>query len=300
MASRPPADGAHHGILDLDHVMCRVDDIEAGRRRFERLGFTVTPFSPLGVMAGGNALILFRPRSPGRGNFLELAFMSDPAAAHPLVHGILSPGEGIKTVVHMLADQDEAHAHWRGLGLSVPPPISLRRETVLESGEKVDYRFAVLIPEADQVPFMFNGYTTNTLDNYLLEEFMEHENGARRWAAIVVVEAEDRFDDTVGLYEKLYGVPADSRDGHAILCPGDVAFEIFTPAKLEQYYPAVGLGTGVPRQVGVRIEVADLGRTRKVLAKNGLGFVDLESRLCVPPLEANGVLLEFVQPVPAS
>lgn len=285
----------HNGILDIDHVMCRVTDIEAGLRTLERLGFKPTPYSRLEMMGGGNSLVLLRSRSRAVANFLEIAYTGNPPAATPLITKILVGGEGVKMVVHMTSAA-RAYEAWRQLGLSVIPPISFERTTSLPTGEALLFKATVVIPEPGQAPLMFNGYETETLHHYRRTDYQDHPNGAQHWDAVTALVAADEFDNAVAFYERLYGVSAQRGSGVASITRGEVEFRIATSAGLAERYPGIDAvcGRAPPVYVGLTIAVDDPGRLLQLLVANGVPAKQIGRAVCVAPRDAMGILFDFV------
>lgn len=285
----------NNAIVDIDHVMCKVDDIDAGLATLRRLGFRPTPYSRLEMMGGGNSLVLLRARNAEVANFLEVAYTGNPPAATPLMMNILSDGEGVKMVVHMTSAA-RAYEAWREFGLSVIPPISFERTTHLPTGEALCFKATVVIPEPGQAPLMFNGYETATLHHYRRTDYQEHANGAQHWDAVTGLVAVDEFDKTVAFYERLYGVPAQRGSGIASLARGEVEFRITTPAGLAGRYPGIDVSSGcaLPIYVGLTIAVEDPDRLLRILVENGVPHQSVGEAVCVAPRDAMGILFEFV------
>lgn len=280
------------GVLDIDHLMCKTDDLDGGRRTFEQLGFMLTPYSRLPIIGGGNSLILFKSRDPAVANFLELAFPGSPPTPNPLMAKILDAGEGPKTMVFM-THTDRAHATWRELGLAVPPVIPLKRVTELPDGGTVHYDFKVVIPEPGQTPLMFNGYETNTLSLYSIPQFQNHPNGAQHWHALTAVTSSNCFEEVVSLYEKILGVSARRSPGRATIRPGQVEFRILI-RDIARTLPFGNIETTKETfYLGFTIEVESLARVRDFLARSGIQYASVDGAVYVAPKDACGNLIEF-------
>ena len=76
-------------VVELDHLMIKVDSLKAATEKFSRMGFDVTPESRIESLGVANRLVLLWPRRPGVANFLELMSVPDPENVDPTMAEVL-------------------------------------------------------------------------------------------------------------------------------------------------------------------------------------------------------------------
>lgn len=284
-----------NGIIDIDHVMCRVADTEAARDDFDRLGFATSPRSSIPDDGVCNRLVVLTPRGDGVANFLELMAVEDPDRLTPALGRMLAGGEGIKSLVNGLDDADTARQRHREIGLAMLPVWPRQRLWRLPSGEELMIRFRVLVPEPGQSPLTFNGVEYLTLEHYLRPEFQRHPNGALRWTGVTAVVDEQDLERRVGLFERLYGTEAKVEDGASTIHVRDTHLRLVNPPTLARLYGEVDLSSFTPpAYCCITIEVADLDGAAALLSTNGVTHTRDERRILIGPAEACGNVLELI------
>lgn len=288
MSDRPNG----QGLVDADHLMCRVNDPEASRASFERLGFTVTPFSAIEMMDGGNQLILMRPLRPGTANFVELAYMASAARA-PIMSRVLTEGEGVKSLVSSV-DPETALARWRQVGIPTLPRMEVQRYWQLPNGKVLRFEFQVAMPVPGGPPLMFNGYATRTLQNWLLPEFQDHENGAQRWTVVTAVSPPAQIEAVTSLLARAHGLSQRGAADDVRIDFGSATLRVAAPNVLHQEYGAlVPSAVAGPRYVGFTCQVGDLTSTEMLLRARDVQFIRLADRLLIDPSDACGNIIEL-------
>ncbi len=281
--------------MRLDHVMCGMVDVAQSRAAFERLGFVVTPYSRARMMGGGNALIELRANDPASVNFVELAHMNDPATADRFVRKMLQPGEGIRTLVHLVDDPDDTYEAWTSAGLTVARPTTFRRVTQLATGEAMEFEATVVLPEPGQAAVNFNAYSTTTPDLYRRPDLQAHPNRARHWGAVSACLPDRDVQPTVDLFERIYGERARWAGGAAVLTSGEIEVSFYPRALFAERYAAVPLD-GLASHGGGTLTFAadDLAHVAALQREAGVPVEDGDGAVLVPPAHACGLVLEFV------
>ena len=286
-------------LVELDHLMIKVDSLDAATKKFSRMGFDVTPESRIESLGVANRLVLLWPRRPGVANFLELMSVADPDGVDPTMADVLSADDGIKMIVHLAADIDKFVAMVRQREEAWVDPIwDIRREWQSPDGQRETIRFRVTKPVPGGAPFTINAYQPNVIAQYLQDRFRQHANGARHIATVTGVVAAQQFASAVAYFEGLYGIPA-RRDGEglAAIKPRDVTLRIVTATSFAGLYPEIGPALlRLPRLAAVTIEVSDLEGVATLLAVNKVSHVlrRQQAGIVVGPDEACGATLEFV------
>lgn len=284
-----------NGIVDIDHIMCKVDDTESARAVFGQLGFSTTPRSSITSGGVANRLVIFKPKGEGVANFIELMAIEDPLNVEPAMVEVLAGAPGIKSLVNALHDAARAREQHIAAGFTMLDVWPKERTWRLPSGEELLVAFRVLLPEPGQVPLMFNGVEYLTLHHYLRPEFQRHPNTAVRWSRVSAVIAGDGFEEAVAVYERIYGSAAETGDGEATVRVRDTSLTLLTPDALRRVFAGVDLSSFTPPSYcGVSVEVADIGRTHEILVSNEVGHVRRPRSLIVDPADACGIVVEFV------
>jgi hypothetical protein len=284
-----------NGILDIDHVMCQVADTEQARTTFERLGFRASPRSSIANGGVANRLLMFTPKGDGVANFIELMQVEDRGRLESQMADVLAGAPGIKSLVNALDDADTARSGHTAAGFAMLDVWPKERTWRLPSGEELLFAFRVLLPAPHQVPLMFNGVEYLTLHHYLRPEFQRHPNGALRWTRVSAVIDDDRLDDAVAVYERLYGSSAERGDGQATIAVRDTSLRLLTPEGLVEAYGEIDLsGFQPPSYCAITLEVTDVRRAGAILEDNGVRHVRHTNSIVIDPDEACGTVLEFV------
>jgi hypothetical protein len=285
-------------LVELDHLMVKVDSLKAAADKFSRMGFDLTPESRIESLGVVNRLVLLWPRQPGVANFLELMSVADPGSVDPTMAEILSGNEGLKMIVHLASDIEKFVATVREGQTWVDPVWDIRREWQPPDGERQTIRFRVTKPVPGQPPFTINAYQPNAIGQYLQDRFRNHANGARHVAAVTGIVPAQEFAPAVAYFESLYGVSAlHAGAGIAEIRPRDVTLRIVAESSLASLYPEIDRARYAPPCLAaVTIEVSDLPAVATLLAANGVSHVlrRQATSIVVGPDDACGVTLEFV------
>lgn len=283
----------NHEILEIDHLMCGVDDAEQAGASFERMGFRVTPFSVIESMGLGNRCVLFASRTPGAACYLELMSILDASKVPAAMTRTLAGGERVKSMVLATPDGDACHRSLLAGGFAPPsPPIHLQRDWHFPGGETVRPAFAVILPMPAQL--LFNVCQHKTLPLYLRPEWTSHPNGALGFDSVIAVARDPQV--TLGFYERLFGAPtATDATGFARVSPAKVGLRVGTAAALAVAFPEAALPEpDAAIYVGIGIRVASLSVLRALLDRSGVPYRLLERHaLIVPASHAHGNFIEF-------
>ncbi|HKU97457.1 MAG TPA: VOC family protein, partial [Vineibacter sp.] len=66
-------------VIEIDHLLTYVRDLDGAAALFRRMGFTLSPISRIETMGISNHLVLMHPGTPGAGNYIELMAAHDRA-----------------------------------------------------------------------------------------------------------------------------------------------------------------------------------------------------------------------------
>jgi catechol 2,3-dioxygenase-like lactoylglutathione lyase family enzyme len=284
----------------IDHLVLCVRDLERAREFYARLGFTLTPLArhPFGT---GNSLVQLADRS-----FLELLTVLDPDAIPPMRPGFFSFGafnrdflarhEGCSMLVLESQDAVADAGAFRAAGLGDFAPFHFERPAMLPDGTMAKVAFSLAFAVDARMPeAVFFSCRQHAPEWFWKAEYQRHDNGAVGTAEMTLV-APDPLA-LAGTLEAVSQVPAESGAGGLLVRTPRGLVRATTVAAFERRYagaqpPSLDRG---PRFAGCRIAVEDLRALRARLTANGLGFLEAQGALVIPPGEAFGLALGFVQ-----
>jgi catechol 2,3-dioxygenase-like lactoylglutathione lyase family enzyme len=268
-------------LTGIDHTLIGVRDLEAARETWRRLGFTVTPRGRHIGWGTGNYCIMFKD------DYVELLGIVDPAQFLNRLDVVLETrGEGFLGLAFAAASSAEVHAAFPD---STQPPKDLGRLLELPEGD-VTPRFSLVHFNSDATPGLATFSCTHLTPEMLRRlEWLDHPNGALGLEGVTVA-----ADDPAALapaYASLFGSSAlRSGQGRLEVGAGAHTLRFLSPERLSRRYPGLG---GAPVMTLVS---RDLEATRAFFAGNGIPLASAAgARLVIPPEQANGTVLEFVE-----
>lgn len=248
----------------IDHIVLAVGRLDDAARRYEALGFTLTPCAQHdGRMGTANRLAQF-----AGGNFLELLEVDRPATLEPHDFSSAPPRfsfgahnrdfiarrEGISTLVLSGSDSRADVAAFRVSGLDTYAPFDFERQAILPDGKQVTVAFSlafVTSPDMPQISFFTCHHKTPQY--FWKPAFQDHANSARRIvAAYLVAEEPERHRDFLA---KLTGAAPEAQPGGLRFACGTEALLVLSPSRLQDIAPGMlfDLSAG-PQLAGFAIE----------------------------------------------
>ena len=285
----------------IDHLVLCVRNLEEARERYRRFGFTLTPPArhPFGT---GNSLVQL-----SQGSFLELLTVADPDAIAPMRPGFFSFGaynrdfvkreEGCSMLVFESADAEADASAYRAAGLGAFAPFHFERLAKLPDGGTAKVAFTLAFAVDPKLPkAVFFACQHHAPELFWKPEYQRHANGALGLEEVALVAADPA--DLAAVFQSLTGsrVPRAVTDGLGI-DTGRGMLRAMTPAAYRRRYAGArppSLSDG-PRFAGGIIRVEDLAAVRRLLLGSGIEFDEAEGALVIPPDEAFGFALGFVQ-----
>ena len=277
------------GISGIDHTLIKVDDLEAARTVYQRLGFAPTPRGRHPQWGTGNYCLMLAE------GYLELIGVVDQAEydANAANRSPRRSEQGLSAIALATDDADIAKASLADAGIEADGPKDLSRLLEAVDGDR-EPRFHILRLPPDATPGMPMFLCRHlTPDLVRRPVWTTHRNGARRIKSIAVP-----VDDAPGLvaaYQRLFGhgavtptnnIVAVHAGGATIMFAGDEDLEALYPDLLpdpgEAPYPAV-----------ITLEVDDVALTGRVLADAGFPLVRDARAVMVGAEDACGVALVF-------
>ena len=257
MEARDPA--AQADAMNVDHTVFLTRRYEETWRRYEELGFTLSPPSrhfaaPADDSEPVPSCTANRCAYFG-GSFLELIGIVDETAGDPWrVLPILDDrGDGLHGVSFGVDDSEEAAKRLSEAGLSNSGVLKLHRDVDLPEGTRTA-RFRSVHIRRDRTPEGILHTAEHLTPEYVHQpRYLGHRNGARGVAGIVLVVP----DDETAAYRQRYDVITGGRRLVDVIGASDLdAVLPGEPPRTMPYFAAHG------------VVVADLAKARKLLEEH--------------------------------
>lgn len=285
----PPAGG-----LVLDHVAHFVPDSDAAAQALQKLGFTVTPFSPqshrptpdapLTPAGTGNVCVMLR-----RG-YLE--FLT-PTAETPIANQLrdsIAHYIGVHLVALGTADPDADRARLAAAGFNPLPVLALERPIGTPEGERTA-RFAVArVPSGTMSEGRIQFVQQKTPELLWQRRWLDHPNRAFALAGVYLCVADPAA--AAARYERYLGLAASPWGGGLRLATarGDLLF--LTADTVDRLF-GVEPPT-MPWIAGYALECGNLRAARSRIEMNDLATRDLgEGRFVIAAPPAIGGVMTF-------
>ena len=286
------------GRAVLDHVAWFLPDLEAASPSLEALGFALTPLSEqVHRVAADGPLVpagtANRTAMLGRG-YLEFLGVTDGGTPNAIkLQDAMGRYIGLHLVCFGTAEPERAHSRLAQRGFAPPPAVDLQREVELADGAAATARFTVVRPGPGAMAEGRIQFVHHRTPELLWQpRWLAHPNGARALAGAIV--AVEDLDEAVGRWRRFAGLPArgDGDLGIVVAARGQIV--LGDAASIERI-------TGIapptlPWIAGPLIDVADLARTQKLLARAGVDIRRKTSRRLVVALPPSlGGVIAFQQ-----
>lgn len=281
----------------IDHLVLAVADLDAARRSYAALGFTLTPPArhPFGT---ANSLVQLE------GAFLELLSVAEPAAIPPHGRGrfsfaafnrdYLASGEGPSMLVLDSSDARADAEEFRRAGLAGYEPFDFSRPARLPSGEEATVGFSLAFtshPDIANAGFFV--CQQHAPEHFWKPEYQRHENTARTLQDVCLVAHRPlhfaKFlqafagSDEIAARETGVMIPT-ARGTITVLEPDGFA---------ERYGTTSPRAHRLPALAGLTVGVSDLDAVRAAVGRAGVATADGDGRLSVLPQDAFGAVLAF-------
>ncbi|MDY0872396.1 VOC family protein [Dongia rigui] len=285
-----PFNAGTHAVTGIDHVIVGVRDLEAAAARWTKLGFHLTPRGRHIGWGTGNYCIMFA------GDYIELLGIIDPQQFTNNLEQFVKTREGLLGLAFAGRDEAECARELRAANLPFEGPKVLKRELELPEGTVLPEFGLIMLPPA-VTPGLSAFVTVHKTPELLRQpEWLRHANRATGLVSMTVV-VDDPVDTAFGWLPVFGPNRISTANLVTVIDTGHGAIRFTTKAGLAQLYPALVPLPEYPTPwiAALKISVADKARCRdhlhfaNILAfKTGKGCI-------VPPEEANGVIIEFVQ-----
>lgn len=277
-------------ISGIDHVLVGVRDLAAAALRWERLGFHLTPRGRHIGWGTGNYCIMFE------GSYIELLGIIDPTQFTNNLETFLRAREGLMALAFATADEGACAAQLRVAGINVEGPKVLKRALDLPEGVALPEFGLVMLPAAATPGLSAFVCAHKTPDLIRRPDWLRHANRATSIVSMTVV-TEDPVATAFGWLPVFGPDRIKTTNLMTVLDTGNGHIRFTTTSGLAQLYPAL---TPLPEYpapwiAALKIAVTDKARCRDHFRFENVLAIKTGKGCIVPPEEANGVIIEFVQ-----
>jgi hypothetical protein len=270
-------------------LLVGVYELEAARRAYRHLGFTVSPRGRHIGWGTANYCVMFP------GSYIELLGIVDAAQFTNKLDRFLETRQGLLGVAFASDDAAAAARALADRGIETDPPRDLKRKLELPEGEVEPAFKLVHLPGAvtPGMPAFICQHLTRDL--VWQPPWLDHANGARAIDSVTGV-VED--PGAVALaYGRLFGAQAVWVDrGQVTVETGRGRLRFTTAEGLSGLYPGLpeAPAHAAPWLAGLRLTVAEVNATAGYLDAAGVPHLrDGETLLRLPAEIACGVVIEF-------
>lgn len=279
-------------LVGLDHVVLVVRRLDRAAETWRRFGFTLSPRGTHSAHVGtGNHTIVL-----GEDYIELLGVVTETAQNQPSRDFLATRGEGLERIAFTTADAEQGVAAIRARGLAGLGPIDFGRPVSLPDGRETEARFRVFFWPIDETPGGVRLFACQhlTREAVWIPALQRHPNTATRLARVEIVSADPRraAQDLARLID---GAAEPERDGGWRVPTGGGRADILflDHDGLRAGYPGLPLA-GLAQEGGASLvlKVDDLEAAARAVA---VDTVRTATTVCVPPAEANGLILAFEQ-----
>jgi catechol 2,3-dioxygenase-like lactoylglutathione lyase family enzyme len=282
----------------IDHLVLCTRNLEAARRTYTRLGFTLTPHAchPWGT---GNSLVQLQ------GNFLELLTVDDPSKLTPPGPGEFGFGvfnehfmqrrEGLSMVAFASDDARRDRDEFAASGLTTYATFDFARQASLPNGSEVTVAFSLTTVTDERMPEAGFFVCQHRAPQYFWKpEYQRHANGAIAVSEVVMVAAEPPA--LADLYRRLQGPDAVRVDGNRLdVTTARGAITVLDPDTAAMRFRALPLKDApeTPHFVGCRVTVRDLDAVRMRFDASDVRYRPVAGAVQIAPDITFGAYLEL-------
>ena len=285
-------------MLSLDHAGAIMRDLSAGSKRWERLGFALSPVSRQrgkmpgrdedGAWATANRCAIFKQ------GYLELIGVVDDTCFNPWTR-FLNRFEGLHLLALRVADADAAYAKLAKRAdpstVTLNPPVQRQRKLDVDGVERT-MGFRNIFSKDEHYPEGRYIVLEHQTPEYLWQpRYLSHPNGALALESVFVC-----ADNVPAQRARLTGIvenPAkEGTDGVLRFSPaGGGAIELHAAAAFHARY--AWAPPAEPCFAGVEIRFASRALAAKLMEDNGVRVLRRENEWFVSPADTNGFVLRI-------
>jgi catechol 2,3-dioxygenase-like lactoylglutathione lyase family enzyme len=282
-------------IDNLNHVGMAVRDLADTVRRFEAMGFQLTPYSPHSAawkpgepvqpQGSGNRCVMFAS------DYLEILASEDPLRPAARITNFLKRHQGAHIICFHTERPNDVDSRLRASDVVTSGVIALQREIDTPDGVRTA-KFARLQFAPANSPEGYVQAAQHLTPQYIYQpRYIDHPNRCSSLSTTFVVTGD--LDGFAEKYRKYTGLTEDRRDHYAQFdFPLGTRLIIVDEAHAADFLPGT-LFPPLPAIAGVAFRCPDLNAQRNRLSEHGFTFAEAQGRLVVPAEQASGVAVLF-------
>ncbi|MGI9223504.1 MAG: VOC family protein [Woeseiaceae bacterium] len=288
----------HNGIELIDHPVIAARDLDAARKTFERLGFTVPPRGSHVEWGTGNLCIMFPD------DYIEVRGIIDASRfTMHLDEHLNAFGEGLMGVAFGTQDIKCSHDEMRESGVDAGTLQKLSRNFEHPEGW-TQPSFKLCAPEPVDIEGLMHVVVIQHLTPDLLRrpDFLAHANSCTGVNALSGTIYDKRR--VAGKLRRLLGEDAvnEDEDGVRAVLQSGQRLELLLPGEYERKYGAIAESPEpqTPRLGVMTMRVASIDGLRDTLGERGVAFTEYGRGVVrVAAEDACGATLLFTESAPA-
>jgi catechol 2,3-dioxygenase-like lactoylglutathione lyase family enzyme len=282
-------------IDNLNHVGMAVRDLAETVRRFEAMGFQLTPYSPHSAawkpgepvqpQGSGNRCVMFA------NDYLEILASEDSSKPAARISNFLKRHQGAHIICFNTQRPNDVDNRLKAAGIVTSGVIPLQREIDTPDGIRTA-KFARLQFAPADSPEGYVQAAQHLTPQYIYQpRYIVHPNGCSSLHTTFVVTND--LEGFAAKYRRYTGL-ADVRHDHSAQFdfPLGTRLIVVDEAHAADFLPGT-LFPPLPAIAGVSFRCPDLDAQRKRLAGHGFAFAEAQGRLIVPAEQASGVAVLF-------
>src|SRR5262245_51268672 len=248
-------------IDGVDHAVVTVRDLDAARRAYERLGFTLTPRGRHTRLGTHNHTMML----PDRLTYFELIAVESQGPNTAFYEAFLARREGVSSLALKSADARAVHAAMKG--------SPFRASAVELPGGTREARFTITQFDPQSTPgarsFVCQQHTPDVVWR---PDMLAHENGTTALKSVILVAADVR--EAATRWGQVFEVEPAIDPEEAVVPTATAAVIVLSPAAFARRFPGESIAAtppfcaGLGFAVGDRAKTADWFRTHAVPARD--------------------------------
>ncbi|MEV0033278.1 VOC family protein [Nocardia sp. NPDC050793] len=284
-------------ITAVHHTGILTRDLDGLENVYRAMGFTLSPRSRhlLSALPGeapqpgctANLCALFG------GSYIELLGIVDESAPDPWhTKAMADRYEGFRILNLDTDDAAATHDRLAALGMRTSGMLDLERDVDTADGPRTVRARAVHL-DPRTTPEGYVGLAQHLTREYVHQpRYLAHPNGARGIAAVLIVAADDEYDEIARRYAELLGAEWAADGPLSVLEHEDVRLELLRTADVAAVLP--GEPAPAPSYLAaMTIRVADVAEARGVVERGGIPTRDAPGGFFVSGRDAYGAGLFF-------
>lgn len=282
-------------ITNINHVGMAVRDLADTTRRYEAMGFQLTPYSPhsgafkpgepVKPLGSGNRCVMFAH------NYLEILASENPGKPAERITSFLRHHQGAQIICFDSDDCNAVDGRLKRGGVETSGVIPLQREIDTPDGVRTAKFERVQFAPKD-TPEGYIQAARHLTPQYIYQpRYIAHENGCTRLSETHLVALD--MDATVARYRTYVGADPQG-DGAAVRfdLPLGTRLFIVPAAEATRLLPGTLLPP-LPGIAAVTFTTPDVAAQAKRLSARGFSLNEAGGRVVVPAEEACGLAVMF-------